>query len=211
MSFISPGLASSGFSLGRSLYLTGQLHLGIKMAQSLCNTSADSELLASILQAKSPEEFGDLLKNAYNRLYATSHQLEPRQDFPVKSVYVLGQLTAPKVHEWHFDFRNRDLDISKLVWKVQLFMTYAEEPSREDSNLYNKFFTCLYKGHHCSSGNMRGSGFEVVSQYTLPLSLFPEMQTAVKEYHALVIAPYKAGADEMRKQAYPALSYLCRA
>ena len=161
------------------------------------------------LNATSPEELGELLEVCYNRLFALTHGSIPGKERkrPLSHVGVLGRLTLPTLHVNHFDFREPDLAIERLVWDVKITQYFDEEPN---DDLFGKWFPYLDRGLRCGYGNARDSGnYEKVTQYLLKLSLFPNMLKAVQAYYALVQAPYSDNGESKRKRLYPGFTYLC--
>jgi hypothetical protein len=163
------------------------------------------------LTAASPEKLAELLQTSYNQLYALAHNRNQNTNdrYPLNHVSVLGRLTEPAVHVNHFDFRKQRLDIASLEWDVKIARYQDEAPDSDTSELFGQWFPFIDHGHRCGYGNLRDWGYESVSQYTLKLSLFPNLMKAVQDYYDLVQAPYTRNGESERKRLYPQFTYLC--
>lgn len=167
------------------------------------------------LDAASPKELEQLLKDCFNRIYELTQPVtrQKRAAQALRTVSILGQLTESRVHVNHFDFRKKALGIDTLVWELTLTRWTNREPDEVSCKLFEQSFPFLYKGLRGGYGNMiKDVGYEMVYQFSVPLSMFPKMMETVRRYHAeLLEQPYCTDANQKRQQRYPGFAYLCRA
>jgi len=167
------------------------------------------------LEAASPKELEQLLKDCFNRIYELTQPVtrQKRAAQSLRTVSALGQLTELQTHLVNFDFAKEDLAIDSLEWKLTLTRWSNREPDEVTCKLFEQSFPFLYRGLRGGYGNMiKDVGYEMVYQFSLPLSMFPKMMATVRRYHSEVLeAPYSDVARKKRQQRYPGFAYLCRA